>query len=528
MTEMAQPTTRTELIDSWLRGVDDLTAANALVALGARPDLLAAATARPWYPPGPEVVDWALTAEEFRYRAIAQPNALATTLPASPEPVWRLAVRGDFDLAWIVRKLLRSPVVSSAFAAVDRPPGSLRRRPWRWPLRVGLAGFPESTKDELWHTFVVEHQVLPRLLDLTRIEEEPAAVDVVVVPGPLSSGMAVLYEHEPVANAVLVVTDVTDGLTDRWPVVASELGTARALTGAVAAGVVHTDNLLDSVTELVVELSHARHFDVAVTRAFDRRLLLTAEPDGIARSALPETTRHTARAARAAALAAPILRRQVEMAADTLDALADGMFEGEAHEATMVVDPTEEIATELERVEQARWLQATVNAAGPAPAAFRRGRNEITVFIGPEVAGAVAAPTPFDDSQLPWADDVEAFRLTVAFVPLRPRGPHQETELELRVSVGRRTRRSCWTSQSTTRSARSPPESSSSSATAYSRPRFSEARSTPPSNSPTRPRSSHPSPASTTADRSTPRSSRTAPPAWTHSSATRADTRSSR
>jgi hypothetical protein len=432
VTDIAHPTaTLTELIESWLRGVDDVTAANALVALGARLDLLAAATVRPLYPPGPDLVDWALTPEEFQHRAIAQPLALTTVLPPSVDPAWRLAVRGDFDLTSVVKKLLRSPVVASAFVAVDRPSGSLRRRPWRWPLRIGLAGFAEGTEVELWETFEAEHKVLPRLLDLTRIEVEPAAVDVLFVPGPLPSAIAVLHEYQPIANAVLVLTDAVD----RWPVVASELTTARALTAAVAAGLVHVDDLLNSLTELVVELSHAKHFDVAVTKAFDRRVLLTAEPDGMARSALPETTRHLARSARSAARSAPMAAPRVDAAARRLDALADGMFAGESHEATLVVEPTEEIAAELAAVQQERWLQATVNSpgptSGPIPGAFCRGRNNVAVFIGPEEVGAAAAPTPFDDSQLPWEEDAEAFRLTVSFVPLLPFGAPQEAELEL-------------------------------------------------------------------------------------------------
>lgn len=430
MTEVEHPPTEslTSLIDTWLRGVDDVTAANALVALGADAGLLATAAGRGQYPPGPDVVDWALTPEEFPLRVFADPPGMALSINAPPQPVWRLAVRGELDAPSILERLLRSPTVASAFAAVARPPGSLRRRPWRWPLRVGLAGFPEGADDELRETFAAGHHFLPRLLELTRIEVEPAAVDVLVVPGPLPSALSLLRERQPVANAVLILADPVD----RWPIIAAELATARALTAAVAAGLVHVDDLLTSLTELIIELSHARPFDVAATHAFGRQVLLTAEPHRMARAALPEMTRRLARAARAAVEALPEAPPRMAETAGYLDELADGMFAGERHEATAVVERSERIDEDLATVTQERWLQARVTSpAAPATGTFQHGRNDVAVFIGPAEEGAVAAPAGFDDSQLPWEEDVDAFRLTVAFVPLVPLGPPQEAELEL-------------------------------------------------------------------------------------------------
>jgi hypothetical protein len=83
-----------------------------------------------------------------------------------------------------------------------------------------------------------------------------------------------------------------------------------------------------------------------------------------------------------------------------------------------------------------RWLQCSVNG-GPTPKQFARSTSHtIEVWIGPREAQVVVATSKFDNGQLDWT--VDKYDLTVAFVPLTPRGEPQQRPIELR-QAGRST-----------------------------------------------------------------------------------------
>jgi hypothetical protein len=394
-----------------------------MVALGIRLDDVGAALANVATGLQPPVVRWTLGDEEFIHRSRSSPEFVASTLP--PVDRLRLAVETTAEPIDVVRRLLQADDVASAFVAVQRPPAALRRRQWRWPLRIGLVGFPEGAANQVMAAIRRRHRILPRMLQVWRIEDDPSAVDILVLPGPLPEAVDRLIRLRPVANAVLVVdTPHRDS-----SVVEAQLATARASTAAVASALIPSVKLPELFAAIVAHSSHAQPFDVALTAAAGRETLLWAEPDALAGSALPEiAVRMADEIERIGPVSAemPLLMaapRQLRVA-------AEAAFDEEMHEATRITEIRAAIEPELEKVDETRWCQAYVGTEGDN--VLHRGRNPVSVFIGPLEEGALVAPTEFDEEGLPWEDErADAFRLTVVFIPPGEAAVPQQAEVEL-------------------------------------------------------------------------------------------------
>ena len=393
-----------------------------MIALGVRLDDVGAARANVssgW----PPVVRWRLGDKEFLHRRRSSPQVVASTLP--PVDRLRLAVETTAEPIDVVRRLLGADDVASAFVAVQRAPTALRRRQWRWPLRIGLVGFPEGTANRVMRAIRRRHRVLPRMLEVWRLEDDPSAVDVLVLPGSLPDAVDHLVRLRPVANAVLVV----DRPHQDSAVIEAQLATARASTAAVASALIPRVELPELFTGLVAHFSHGKPFDVALTAAAGRETLLWAEPDALAASALPEIAARTASEIEEIGAAVTELPRLIE-ASQELRAAAGGAFDAEMDEATRITEIRASIEPELETVDQTRWCQAYVGTKGDN--VLRRGKNPVSFFIGPVEEGALAAPGEFDEDALPWEDErADAFRLTVVFIPPGDPPQPQHVELEL-------------------------------------------------------------------------------------------------
>lgn len=407
-----------EALDDWVRGLSVEDRRVAILGLGEFGEELGGR---------PPVLPWTLTEERFGQRP-APAEAAARVPPGGP---WRVAVRAETVPAAILQALLQDRYsyeqhVASAFVAVERPPGALRRRPWRWPYRVGLLGFAPGADDELRSEFEERHILPPPLVDVRRVEDEPGSVDVLVAAGPLDEALALLVRLQPVANAVVVL-----GLpSQRWALLDAQMATARAATAAVASALVPSGSYVELIHELVLEACHARPFDVALAAAARNEVLLWAEQDAIVRSALPEVSLRMAseasRAHETLAMAAP---PELESASEELATAAGGMFSGESHEASTVASVADRVEAALDRVDEERWLQARVGEAGDN--VVRAGENDVSVFVGPVEADALRGGGPIDETALPWEEEeADAFRLTVLFVQGQER-PVQQQELEL-------------------------------------------------------------------------------------------------
>lgn len=430
-------------LDEWLRGLDPDTTARALLGLGIRRWEL-------WSPTAdvlagrPHLVRWTLSDEDFDERVSADPREVAINVPSMQ---LRLAIETDAIPDEIVRRLLDTKPVASAFVAVRRPAGSLRRRPWRWPLRIALVGFPIGAEETVMAEFRGRHKYLRAMLTVQRVEDEPGAVDVVVVKGPLVDAVAQLVRLRPVANAVLVL----DKPLDRSPIIDAHQATARAATGAIASALVPPVDVSRLLKELVKFASHAEPFDIALTEAAGSDVLLWAEPDALNRTAVPEIARQLAAEIGRAnfALATPSLAGLADDVGDddgldfgdgegdefdplseSLTSAAEGLFSLEHDEATRIVEITKQVEPTLAafELEQERWCQAYVGGDNR----LVNGCNQVRFFIGPLEVQALAPSSPLGEHDLPWeAEDADAFRLTILFIPVVARPTAQEAELEL-------------------------------------------------------------------------------------------------
>ncbi len=412
-------------IDSWVRGLDESRAGRVLLAAGIEETPLV--DRKPYgFVRSTPIVGWSLDEETFD--AVSSQPA-SRLLRHAPRRECRVAVSGAVTGADVIFRLRNAPAVISAFVDVERPPGSLRRRPWRWPLRIGLLGFDRDASKRLAANAVTGGRLPARLIDVRRIEEEPAAVDLLVTCLELGEATAQVVGTKALANVVILA----GGWTERWAVVEAQLATIRGATGAVATVLAPAESPAEALGLLVREMSHAYPLDVAVDMAWDGDALLWAESEVLNRTLLPEMTLHLAREARAAhevlAEAAP---PEAPAAAMTLDRLATTGFTGEAHEATEVAMVGEQLEDALESVEDERWLQTRVNEKRKKLTnRLVPGDNDVQVWVGPPEKEALATG-PIDESQLPFAEeDAEAFRLTVVLVPLEPLGEPQTAEIVL-------------------------------------------------------------------------------------------------
>jgi hypothetical protein len=408
-------------IERWLRELDPEVADRALLGLGVAPAELGRLRVIHQYGGPPPVIRWALSEEEFRHRTAIDPHELAVELPSSV----RLGVETDAAPA-IVRRLLDVPSVASAFVSIRRPVGSLRRRRWHWPLRVGLLGFPASAASAVLERVGEHRSYLPAMLDVHRIEDDPSAVDLAVVAGPIADAVARLARLRIVANAVVVL----DRPLERAPVVEAQLATARAATGATASALVGPVELADLLADLVEAAARAEPFDVALTSAAGSDLLLFAEPDALARATVPEIARQTALELERAGSSVAVTPA-LDVAGRALASAAEGPFDEPATEALRIAQlTTRTVEPALDELDQQRWCQARVGEGGDN--VVRAGLNVVRFFIGPHEEGALSTPAPLDEHGLPWAEeDAEAFRLTVAFVPAVRDPVAQRAELDL-------------------------------------------------------------------------------------------------
>jgi hypothetical protein len=403
----------TDRVDAWLQGLDPAEAGRALLAAGRL-------APTPPLPSGrPPITAWTLDERQFEQAESRDARELGA--PSAGTVSHRLAVETDAVPTEIVRRLKGAPEVYSAFIPVTRPAGSLRRRQWRWPMRVGLLGFDDEAAKAIFDEARARSHWVENLLTSWRIEDEPSAVDVLVYQGPLEDAVEQLTRKQPVANAVVVL----DSPRHRPALLEAQMAVARAATAAVASALVSPGPVAELVFQLVLNASHGEPFDVALSLFVGSETLLWAEPDGLTRSELPTITRREVEALELAFVQPP---PDVFSAREVMRVAAEGPFSGETHEASEIAAAAERVEPALEALEEPRWSQAYVGADNVP----RRGHNRVRFFIGPREEGALAAPVPLDESQLPWKEEnAAAFRLTVVFIPGVEDPKPQQAELDL-------------------------------------------------------------------------------------------------
>jgi hypothetical protein len=415
----------TQQLEDWSRGLHGEEADRAILALGI--DFAGVGAARANWAMGlhPPVVRWELTEADFPHRVTGNPRQMAS-LVSEGVPI-RLAVTTDAALRAIIPQLFRVGDVKSAFVAVPRPAWSLRRRTWRWPLRVGLNGFSEADAEKLTAAIDTDHYILPKLVQVWRSEDEPGSVDVLLVQGPLSDAVTRLVRRRPLANAVIVLDAeiVPDAILE------SQLSTVRAATAAVASSVLPPRVLSDLVTPLTYGFSHGDPFDVAFTNATDRHVVLWAEPGAMQVASVPELARRTARHLRRATVAlGAVFPHVLQGLSFQLETAATGAFHQESGEATQIAQLSGTIEPELSAVAEERWMQAYVGENRDN--VFRHGPNPVFVFVGPREEEALGIETPLDEQAFPWEEEeAEAFRLTVLLISSRAEPAVQQAELDL-------------------------------------------------------------------------------------------------
>lgn len=242
-----------------------------------------------WNPPE----DFPLPADhtlEARLRTAWHPDQPARAM----EPPLRLVVRGPVLPREVIPRLLLAPGIGSAFVPVSRAPGALRRRPWAWPLRLGIADDELRRElDALRDSGIVP----PALVDISDVRTEPGAVDVLLLRDDPESASRFVSARRQVANAVICGADTGAA----WPIVDAQLALVRAASAAVLTAVTGRGSAAETARSLLLlvrHLSHAHPIDVALTSAFDRRILIAAEPEAIAAVSLPELLRERAERAR--------------------------------------------------------------------------------------------------------------------------------------------------------------------------------------------------------------------------------------
>jgi hypothetical protein len=378
-------------------------------------------------------------------RARGATNWTAASLPQPIDPdqaqssnvPLRISIHGNLFPQEIIPVLLRSPNVASVVVPVTRPPGSLRRRPWNWPFRIGI------THSELENGIrnSLQRGIIPtNLVDVTDATKQPGAVDLLVIVGDLRHARSVLAAAVTTANLVIVLGDGKSP----WPAIDAELAYLRAVTGAVASVIVDgpvedTSLVGDQLLRIVRFLSHGHPIDVAITAAFDRNVIIVGELEALERASLPEQ----------------ILDRGVQLRHDisfsglvgepsTENLLANYasipsyQFDRESGAATAALMVGTEIDDKLDNDVASRAVQVELNPEAdtvslPTVASQNRlkpGRNLVQVFVGPQDTSALQA-SPITNEQMGIDESTSTARLTVVLVPLIPEGPPVRTEFEV-------------------------------------------------------------------------------------------------
>jgi hypothetical protein len=444
-------------LDRWTAGLDDEAAARALVTAGVDPAGLARWRSAPLPPaqhvagaPAPFVV-WAASRRTPLQGAVADEGPVTDGF--DPESSYRLAralrleLHGDLLPLDVAGRLLNCAGVASVLLPVARPPGALRRRPWSWPLRIGLLDSTTSRSPGM---------LGPDLGEVRDVTVDPGPVDVLFVAAPFAEAVARVRTLRPLANAVVCLGPVGGA----WALVDADLAQLRASTSAIVT-VVPTGRRVPRaelvLAMLVRTLSLGHPFDVAVTAAMDRRALVVGEPDALAAVTVQQVIGLTAARMRAdvGALQSPMSPSDVltlpdaefDTAVDHLEALSTGGFDqdGEATKAGAVVtalDETLSAALSTDEDARPRLLQVYVGRPG-GPAAepgnvLSEGANVVDVFIGPVEEHALAGAR-VTDQQLGFDDPtVVSARVTVQLVPLMPPGVPVRAEMDV-PRVGRST-----------------------------------------------------------------------------------------
>ena len=414
------------------------------------------------------------------------PDAPARIMP----PPLRLTVSGAVLPTEVLPRLMACPAIGSVVLPVLRAPGALMRRPWTWPLRIGVAD------DEL----IAQLQALrgsgpvpEQLVAVTDVRVSPGAVDLLVLRATPAKAAEVVTARRQVANAVVCIADAACA----WPIIDAQLAMVRAASAAVVTAlvpVISTREIAEQVLLTVRYLSHAHAFDVALTAAFQRRILITAETDALAELTLPVLIRRRVEDARidirilSRSLQLPMAEppelpemptmaempemppmaempemagaeplpmagagptaeppvappederaraidlAEVESAADELAEMADGAFDHESAEASRALDAQARIDAGIEAAGAAapRFLQAYVGSKD-AGNVLQPGSNTVSVFVGPTERAALRAEAV---PQHLLFDDPAATsaRITVVLAPLVPLGAAVRAELDV-------------------------------------------------------------------------------------------------
>lgn len=444
-----EPLTGADL-DRWARGLDPTDAAVCQVAAGVEPwELGQWESAAPgdsgfvaWTPP-PADPPAGFVPAGTRLTDGWYSDAAARMIA----PPLRLSVQGNVIVTEVLPRLLACPAMGSVVVPAHRPPGALRRRAWSWPLRIGVAD------DEMVAAFAArrgDEDVPTDLVDVSDVRTDPGAVDLLVLRSTPGEAAAYVVGKRQLANAVLCF----DGQGLAWPIVDAQLALVRAASAAVATGLIEPatpDELARRVLRCLRFLAHAHPFDVAITAAFDRRLVLVGELDALADTGLPALIRQRTQQFRADIEAfrwtigprheahvlppEPLLMRVERMAPtlDRLDELTTGGYGSERYEASVAPPLIEEVDAALDEDAVPRLLQAYVGLpdAIVPDNMLHSGANAVSLFIGPEEAGALQGPAA-PNALLGFNDPaINRVRLTVVLAPLLPRGEPVRTELDV-------------------------------------------------------------------------------------------------
>ena len=320
---------------------------------------------------------------------------------------------------------------------VERAPGTVRRRAWRWPLTIGVT----EDADGLEGAIAAAGRLPPGLVDVRDLRVDPGHVDVLLVRGAVAEAMARLAELRPLANAVVLLAAEHRA----WPDLVEDLARLRTRTGAVAVALTTggTPTRIEEGAGLLVRaMAHGHPFDVAVTAALDRRAVVVGETAGLARATVPVILGDTARAARSQVRARGLPVETVPESLERLDALAGAELDREtgaaadAASAAVAVDEALTAAVDEDEARAPRLLQMTVGPPGrpvdaPIDNVLVEGPNEVQVFIGVEEQHALHAGAVSDEDL--GFDDPTALsaRVTVTLVPLLPRGDAVQAELDV-------------------------------------------------------------------------------------------------
>ena len=448
------------MLDAWTAGLDPEDAGAALVAAGVSRTELSAGSRRDLRQPS--FLTWATEAAIRRRRRMASP---VLAVPArrgwlrwatDPElsyrwgewegrqrPPLRLAIEGNVIPGEVVPRLLRSPAVASVVLPAERPAGALRRRPWQWPMRLGVGD--DQLIAELAALAEDGHLVPRELIEVVDVRVDSLPVGILAVNGPLSEATRRLAEQPQLANAVLCLTQPPP---ESWAVVDARLSMLRALTGSTVTGIVGgpMSGAARGLLLTLRYLGHGHTFDVAVTAAFDRQIILVGELDSLNASSLSQVFRSRAKQYRRDAGAVPRprptrperpgLERLLTPHLSGLEAASVGMFDQERDESSAGVRESRQIEQLLDADRTSRVVQATVARPDQLPSSrrdnvIRRGPNQVEVFVGPEQEGALRG-AHVTNKQLGFSgSSVTSVRLTAVLVPILPPGDPVRSELEV-------------------------------------------------------------------------------------------------